>query len=284
MVAFCMYNRLFTKILDSSIWLEPTTTRIVWITLLAAMDEEGYAHFSAIENLASRARVSKREAQKAIDCFLAPDSNSENPANEGRRVERVPGGFLILNADDHRKMLNREIRREQTRLRVAKHREKKDGSNKESVTGALRSVTPASASAVTSEAKRKPSTQDELLGYAKEQGISGSDAIAFWDSMEAGGWTRNGKVLKDWKAHLRSYKSNGYLASQRRQRNGARADDLKNVDPSKVDLPERFKAWAAQNYPDKREAVMKWRTWADVPNSLRQEWWREEKDKLPVEI
>ena len=34
-----MYNKLFTKILDSSIWLAPDPVRLVWITLLAAMDE-----------------------------------------------------------------------------------------------------------------------------------------------------------------------------------------------------------------------------------------------------
>ncbi len=119
-----MYNRLFTKILDSSIWLEPCTTRIVWVTLLAAMDEDGYAHFSAIENLAARARVSVRDTKKAIECFLSPDPNSSNPDNNGRRIERIDGGYLILNAKEHRETFNREIQREQTRLRVARHREK----------------------------------------------------------------------------------------------------------------------------------------------------------------
>lgn len=118
-----MFNKLFTKILDSSIWLEPTSTRIVWITLLAAMDQDGYAHFSAIENLASRARVTPAEAEAAVECFLRPDPNSGNPANDGRRVERVPGGFLILNAQAHRDVISREVQREQTRLRVARHRE-----------------------------------------------------------------------------------------------------------------------------------------------------------------
>lgn len=117
-----MYNKLFTKILDSSIWLEATETRIVWITLLAAMDEDGYAHFSAMENLASRARVTIEQAGKAVACLLAPDPNSGNPDHEGRRIERVPGGFIILNAEKHRGILNRVIAREQTRIRVERHR------------------------------------------------------------------------------------------------------------------------------------------------------------------
>lgn len=119
-----MYNKIFHKILDSSIWLEPTPTRIVWITLLAAMDQDGYAHFSALENLAARARVTIDEAREAVECFLAPDENSANPANEGRRIERIPGGYMILNADIHRQTVNRIIQREQTRERVAKHRAK----------------------------------------------------------------------------------------------------------------------------------------------------------------
>ena len=120
-----MFNKLYTKILDSSIWLEPTSTRIVWITLLAAMDQDGYAHFSAIENLALRARVSVAEAEEAVRIFTSPDINSANPTNKGRRIERVPGGFLVLNAKEHRDTMNREMQREQTRQRVARHRENK---------------------------------------------------------------------------------------------------------------------------------------------------------------
>ncbi len=142
-----MYNRLFTKILDSSIWLEPDSTRIVWITLLAAMDQDGYCHFSALENLAARARVTIEHARKAVECFEAPDPNSENLANEGRRIERVPGGYMVLNAAEYRKKFTREIEREQTRIRVANLRERKKVGNKTSVTEALHTVSPASASA-----------------------------------------------------------------------------------------------------------------------------------------
>lgn len=119
-----MFNKLFTKILDSSIWLEPNTTRIVWITLLAAMDEDGYCHFSTIQNLADRARVTKADTEKAVRCFLEPDEGSGNPANEGRRIEKVPGGYIILNAGYYRDMMNRDIQREQTRIRVQRWREK----------------------------------------------------------------------------------------------------------------------------------------------------------------
>lgn len=121
-----MYNKLFGKILDSSIWLEDPYTRIVWITLLAAMDQDGYAHFSAIANLAIRAQVPVDKAEIAVDKLMAPDAESGDPEHDGRRIERVPGGFIILNAPKYRDLATRIIQREQTRERVAKHRAKKD--------------------------------------------------------------------------------------------------------------------------------------------------------------
>lgn len=120
-----MYNKLFTKILDSSIWLEPDPHRLVWITLMAAMDEDGNAHFASIKNLAFRARVSEEDCASAIKSFESPDPDSGDPDNEGRRVERFPGGWHVLNAHKYRDMVTKAIIREKTRQRVAKYRKKK---------------------------------------------------------------------------------------------------------------------------------------------------------------
>lgn len=145
-----MYTKLFGKILDSSIWLEPDPTRIVWITLLAGMDEDGFAHFSALQNLADRAKVSLEAARVAVEKFQAPDPDSGNPANEGRRIERVPGGWMILNASYYRELFSRAIKRERTRERVARFRAKsKDEIS--SVTPTLPSVSPVYVSEYTSE-------------------------------------------------------------------------------------------------------------------------------------
>ena len=67
-----MYNKLFTKILDSSIWLAPDPHRLVWITLISAMDENGYAAFACAENLANRARVAVDDTKAAIAAFERP--------------------------------------------------------------------------------------------------------------------------------------------------------------------------------------------------------------------
>ena len=120
-----MYNKLYTKILDSSIWLEPNPTRIVWITFLAAMDEDGFAQFSSVRNLANRAMVTDEDAETAVKTLESPDGESANKEHEGRRIERVPGGWMILNANLYRDIVTRTEKLRLNRERVAKHRAKK---------------------------------------------------------------------------------------------------------------------------------------------------------------
>ncbi len=157
-----MYNKLFTKILDSSIWLAPDPHRLVWITLIAAMDEHGNVNFASIGNIAARARVTREQAAEAVAAFEGPDPDSGDPDNEGRRIERFPGGWHVLNAHKYRALVTKAIIQEQTRARVAKHRAKMAGVtiSDAPVTDAKRtsnaSVTPSEAEAeADTEAKTK---------------------------------------------------------------------------------------------------------------------------------
>ena len=117
-----MYNKLFTKILDSSVWLQPDATRIVWVTLIAAMDETGFVQAAAVGNLAGRARVSIPDCRTAVATLEGPDPESSDPEHEGRRIERVPGGWVVLNAEKYRALVTRAVNQARTRERVAKHR------------------------------------------------------------------------------------------------------------------------------------------------------------------
>jgi RNA polymerase-interacting CarD/CdnL/TRCF family regulator len=120
-----MYNKLFTKILDSSIWTESATTRIVWLTFIAAMDETGFVPFASVKNVAHRAIVSVEEAEAAVACLESPDVDSSDPENEGRRIERVTGGWIVLNAEKYRAIATREHQKELNRNRVANYRKRK---------------------------------------------------------------------------------------------------------------------------------------------------------------
>jgi hypothetical protein len=120
-----MYNKLFSSILDSSIWLEQPTTKVVWVTLIAAMNEDGFAHFSAVQNLANRAVLSLKDTEAAIKILESPDPNSADKEFDGRRIERVPGGWQVLNARKYHDLTTRAIAKEQTRKRVEEYRLRK---------------------------------------------------------------------------------------------------------------------------------------------------------------
>lgn len=169
-----MYNKLFTKILDSSIWLEPTPTRVIWITMLAAMDEHGFVQFASIPNLAHRAILSIPETEEAVKVLESPDPNSSDPDNEGRRIERVPGGWMILNSAKYRVMVNRVVIQEQTRERVRRHREKKAGNVPETACNAA--VTPSEAVAEAGSGAKAEATPT-LPAPASPSGKNGSSRL-----------------------------------------------------------------------------------------------------------
>lgn len=131
-----VYSKLFASILDSSVWLESTPTRIVWLTLLAAKDQDGFARFASIDNLARRAVVSLAEAEAAVARLEAPDANSSNPDHEGRRIERAPGGWLVLNAKLYDEMVRRADELRLNRERVKRHRAKNAPADKADVPAA----------------------------------------------------------------------------------------------------------------------------------------------------
>lgn len=179
-----MYNKIFTKILDSSVWLEPTPTRIVWITLLAAMDEEGFCPFAAVGNVAGRARVTLEEARVALESLEAPDKESSDQDNDGRRIERVPGGWFVLNAPKYRAIVTRVEEKNAARERQRRHRAK------DSVTQESQNVTNGHICVTQSEAEAETEVNTETEGNGKARPVnpdSGAELVlAAWLFQELG--------------------------------------------------------------------------------------------------
>jgi hypothetical protein len=115
------FTLLWSKILDSSIWMESKETRIVWITMLAMKDKDGLVRAAPIA-LAHRARVSPEECHEALETLKAPDPQSMTPDNDGRRIREVPGGWQILNHELYR--FSTEAKREFWRQQKAEQRRK----------------------------------------------------------------------------------------------------------------------------------------------------------------
>jgi hypothetical protein len=224
-----MYNKIFTKILDSSIWLEPTPTRIVWVTLIAAMDEDGFVQSACVANLAHKARVTLKEATEAVKILEGPDENSSDKDNDGRRIEKVPGGWMVLNASKYRELVTRAVSKEQTRIRVARHRAKKHGNA--DVTLPLRFETQSEAytdteSDTESGSKRARSRNGELrvnspslseaIEFGKTISLPKAECEAWHDHFASNGWKISGKTpMKDWKASMRTWKRNHEAGSFR---------------------------------------------------------------------
>jgi len=108
-------------ITDSSLWAIPPDERIVFLTLLAKADADGVAHLS-VSGLQRAANVPMESVERALAQFEAPDPDSRNPENDGRRIKRVPGGFIVLNYVHYRERDYRIERREYMRQYMAKRR------------------------------------------------------------------------------------------------------------------------------------------------------------------
>jgi hypothetical protein len=117
------YTKLFASILASSIWSEPAETRVVWVTLLALKNRDHIVEAS-LPGIAALARVTMAEAAAAIATLEAPDPHSRTKDHDGRRIQAVEGGWLILNGERYQQKFSREERREYLRRKQAERREK----------------------------------------------------------------------------------------------------------------------------------------------------------------
>lgn len=122
-----MYAKLFSSILDSSLWTTDLPTRILFLTMLAMADREGRI-FASRSGLARRAVITDEQFERALAILEGPDAESSdltrNPENNGRRIERAEGGWLVLNYSYYRDLQDADERRHNNRERQRRHREK----------------------------------------------------------------------------------------------------------------------------------------------------------------
>lgn len=90
------FVKLDCGITNSSLWFEPPETRIVFITLLTKCDSEGYAR-CVRKALERDSNVASDAFERAMECLESPDPSSRDSSNEGIRIEKCEGGWLVLN-------------------------------------------------------------------------------------------------------------------------------------------------------------------------------------------
>lgn len=190
------YTKLHSTILDSSVWAESIATRIVWITMLAMADQNGIVQAST-GGLARRANVTREECDEALAVFLGPDPDSRD-GTTGERIEKVAGGWLVLNHANYREKQTRE--QEQTALRVARHRAKQsvtcnDVTDGNGVKRRSASVSSSEASSAAEE-KEKPGEKKKEKKRSDAVLIEKPDDVAqdVWDSWLVVRKSKNAKL------------------------------------------------------------------------------------------
>ncbi len=117
------YVKLSTSILDSSVWEQDPAVRITWITLLAMADQDGMVRSTA-GGIARNAIIDLDTVKRALATFESPDPDSRTPDHDGRRLAKVPGGWLVLNYERYRDENNADERKERQRERQARYRQR----------------------------------------------------------------------------------------------------------------------------------------------------------------
>jgi hypothetical protein len=241
------YTKLFSSIVTSTIWTEDADTCKIWVTMLAIANKHGEVH-AAIPGLAQIAGMSLEATEKAIAKFLAPDKYSRTPDDEGRRIEAIDGGWILLNHSKYRAMASKDEEKASNAKRQAAHRERKIRNGKVTESNGLsrssngpvtqdRDIAEAKAEAeAEAEADtdgggekstatpldfekstpekanpKRMATFPQVLAFAKSQPMPISEECceAFFDRMEAEGWiTPNGFPLADWQPRFRSWITN----------------------------------------------------------------------------
>jgi hypothetical protein len=227
------YVKLFSDIIESSIWQEDAETTKVWITLLALCDQDGYVRGST-GWLASKARVREDACARALQKFQNPDPSSRTPDNEGRRIEQLEDGWLILNYLAFRDRLSTDSKAVSSRERVRKHRERYRAlRNAESVTPPASADASVSASSPDGESEGKGTkaakissgrcSETEAVIYGQEIGLPTEEAKKFFDYYTSKGWLVGRTPMKDYRAAMRNWKRN---SQQTGSRNGNRKNGI----------------------------------------------------------
>lgn len=94
--------------------------------MLAMSDKHGHVQAS-IPGLAKIAAVTLEETERAINLFLSPDKYSRTKDHEGRRIQEMDGGWLLINHGKYRDELDAEMRRENNRNYKRDERQRKQG-------------------------------------------------------------------------------------------------------------------------------------------------------------
>lgn len=193
------FTKLDSEITKSSIWSESSDTRIVWITFLAEKDQNGFVGGS-IPGLARLANVSIDAFKIALECLEGPDPYSRTTDNDGRRIEKVDGGWTVLN---HKKYREYSYSSNPDAIRMREKRKEEKTNNPEHVRD-VRNISVSVSASVSEERKTIPPKIEWVTCYCSERS-NNIDPKNFFDFYESKGWKVGKTKMIDWQACIRTW-------------------------------------------------------------------------------
>jgi len=221
------FTKLYNQIITSSIWSEDDKVRIMWITILASADPTGYVSGS-IPGMAAIARMDLQDAERSIRILSSPDQYSRSKEHEGRRLDEVDGGWLILNYAKYRAKRDPEKRRQQNREAQARYRRKPIVSkNKPEVSRdkpKAEDRRQKTEDRVRTCSKFREPTAQEVEEYARsiDYTLNGEKFVSHYD---ANGWIRGKTKMRDWRAAVR------YWKTTENEKNGYGSGKIRDAEP-----------------------------------------------------
>ena len=132
------WTPLWSGTVESSLWDEDDYVVKVFLTMLATKDSDQVYRGDAYK-LARQSRKKEVEVLQALKVLASPDVKKLTPQpNEGRRIEAVEDGWLILNGDKYRDKVREEMKKARNRRAQAAYRERQKLKHGEPLPGEMR--------------------------------------------------------------------------------------------------------------------------------------------------
>lgn len=104
------YTKIFSEMLDSTVWSLSKEARLLFITFLLKKNREQIV-VASVPGLARAANLTLAETESALKELLAPDKYSQSKEEGGRRILQVERGWFVVNGAKYRDMMSSDQRR-----------------------------------------------------------------------------------------------------------------------------------------------------------------------------
>lgn len=125
------WTPIWSFIVDSSLWEEPYHVRLLFLTMLSLKDADHVVRWDGYK-LSKKSHIKPEECVDGLKVLSSPDKRRaafdclEEQQYEGRRIEKVSAGWLVLNGEKYREMVRSiNIRKYKTEWQRQKREQEK---------------------------------------------------------------------------------------------------------------------------------------------------------------